>query len=363
MQQKISEIDHSSPTPIYHQLVNILKKEAKKMAPNRQFYTENKLTEKFSISRQTAIRTITELVKDGYLYRQRGKGTFIKGQQEKRKCNKILLFVPEQFNFDIFLEYFGVVRLIQGVTDEVSKKNEVLLLTIPKGVDETEFCIERISDPTLDGIILLPYKNLKSIITIAKKNRKPYVLLNMKQYVSESNSIIADECCGVAEAINYLISLRHRNIAFIGNQDEYIYGRFHGYKQAIEKAKISFDEQMTVEWSAGTLNQDIDKLLSMRPDTTAIITGNDYIASKIIEYLRSKHIAVPEDISVVGFDNMSQAKDFNSILTTINKPHYEMGQAAAIQIDRMISEDIFEIENYILPTRLIKGESTTIARH
>ncbi|MFA7230470.1 MAG: GntR family transcriptional regulator, partial [Victivallaceae bacterium] len=241
-------IDSNSPIPIYHQLRNILKNELKIMTPNQQFYTENNLTKKYSISRHTAIRAVNELVKDGHLYRHRGKGTFVRGQQNNRKFNKIVLFLPEQFYFDSIIEYLGIVRMIQGITDEVNKKNELLLLTIPKDVDETEFCIERISNPSLDGIILLPYKNLKSIIAIAQKNLKPYILLNAKEYSCGTNSVISDECLGMTEAIEYLVSFGHKNIAFVGRQSENVFGRFCGYKQALKQNDIFFDEQRVISW-------------------------------------------------------------------------------------------------------------------
>ena len=134
-------------------------------------------------------------------------------------------------------------------------------------------------------------------------------------------------------ATQHLISKGHRRIAHVSGplwiQDSH--ARLRGYRRALEHSGLPFDESLVVEgdFSEAGGQRATAQLLGRKPDLSAVFAGNDQMALGALTALREAGYRVPDDISLVGYDDVLFARYLSPALTTVRQPLYEMGQAAA----------------------------------
>ncbi|WP_285363485.1 LacI family DNA-binding transcriptional regulator [Microbacterium sp. LMC-P-041] len=145
-------------------------------------------------------------------------------------------------------------------------------------------------------------------------------------------SIDYDHRGGVRTGVEHLVTLGHRRIAFLGSLDDMTtpHQRFLGYQDGLHDAGIAFDPALAVRSSntsddaaAATLD-----LLGRDPDVTAIVCQTDIMAVGVCRALHAEGIAIPERISVVGFDDMQLVADLTPSLTTVRAPFHDVGELA-----------------------------------
>jgi DNA-binding LacI/PurR family transcriptional regulator len=143
-------------------------------------------------------------------------------------------------------------------------------------------------------------------------------------------------------AVSYLLSLGHRNIGFISSPTTVTsrQDRLLGYRKALEKARIPYDKRRVLVYE-GEEDECLDvtyefqvglalgkRLLEDNPETTAIFAANDMIAIGAIKAIQALGLSVPDDVSVIGFDDVPIAQMCIPPLTTLAQPKYEIGKAA-----------------------------------
>jgi LacI family transcriptional regulator len=174
----------------------------------------------------------------------------------------------------------------------------------------------------------------------------PTVLLNCYAEPRKHISVIPGEVAGGFSATAYLTSLGHRRIGFINGEPwmDAAVDRLKGYKQALATADIAYDEALVRDgdwlplrgYEAGL------ELLALDPPPTAIFCANDLMAIGVMEAAYECGFRVPEDLSVMGYDDQELARYTHPPLSTLVLPNYEMGQRAAeILIDMTVHEKAF----------------------
>lgn len=174
-------------------------------------------------------------------------------------------------------------------------------------------------------------------------------------------SVDVDNVVGARRAVEHLIGLGHRRIGCITNAPlEYTAAadRCEGYRQALAAAGIGYDESLVVEggFDAPSGHRAARQLLATRP-VDAIFVASDVVAIGAITAIRDADLAVPEDISIVGFDDIPIAAYLDPPLTTIRVPAYELGQAVGRALLDRIAIPGFHTRT-LLPTELVVREST-----
>lgn len=230
----------------------------------------------------------------------------------------------------------------------------------------------------LDYIETLVQKQVDGIALAASMNRDrareeqfriplPIVTLDRDVYFQNiQGHVHTDNEKGAYDAVTYLISLGHRRILFLSGelQTQVSSQRLAGYRRALADAGIEYDEELlrtgryTFEFGYDTI-----KAWSIDPDVSAIFCGNDMIALGVIKALKERKIRVPQDISVMGFDDIYLASITSPALTTVRQPSYELGY---LTVQRLI--DILEGVEPVDPTLVIElevipRESTSRFRH
>ena len=161
--------------------------------------------------------------------------------------------------------------------------------------------------------------------------------------------------------MRYLLDLGHRRIGFIGGRSDLESGnqRQEGYRVALMQAGVAVDPALVTE---GDFTRErgyrcAHELLALHQRPTAIFAANDQSAIGAIEAAQEAGLGVPDDLSVVGFDNIPEAAYMNPALTTVDQFIDEMGYVATEMLIRLIRGEPLESDPYKMPTQLIVRDS------
>jgi LacI family transcriptional regulator len=183
---------------------------------------------------------------------------------------------------------------------------------------------------------------------------------------SRVHSVGATNFAGGLTATRHLLSLGHRRIAYLGGPSMAVcnQARMHGYRAAMEAegAKVPETYVRPGEFTYATGLHGAAGLLDLPEPPTAVFAGNDDIAVGVIEAARARGMRVPEDLSVVGFDDTSLAEMASPPLTTVRQPLREMGGAALRTALRLANGETIESHHIELATALVVRTSTAPPR-
>jgi len=164
---------------------------------------------------------------------------------------------------------------------------------------------------------------------------------------------------GALDAMNYLLGLGHRRIGFICGRPEIGSGgrRLKGYQDALLSAGIELDDALIVpgDFTTPTGHARALQLLSLDNPPTAIFAANDQSAIGVFQAAEESGLRIPEDLSVVGFDNISEAKYLG--LTTIDQFLADMGYVAIQMLIKLINDEPLDEQIHKIPTKLIVRSS------
>ncbi|TWT84988.1 HTH-type transcriptional repressor CytR [Planctomycetes bacterium CA13] len=184
----------------------------------------------------------------------------------------------------------------------------------------------------VDGLLLLggfPGKELAEL-----KERSPTIIVGRDLSGWEGQCVYIDNVAAAFEATKHLIDFGHRNIALIRGIEHHqdANRRFDGYSEALSDAGIKLDPELVVEgdFSAQSGILAINSLLMRGKSFTAVFCANDMVAYGARLALHRQGIRVPEDVSLVGFDDQAESAFMTPPLTTVRQPGIEMGEAAAL---------------------------------
>ena len=219
--------------------------------------------------------------------------------------------------------------------------------------------IKLLTKGEFDGIIAVSIIDNK-LAELFKKSKLPLVLIDSNDFGDDIDYVNADNKGGARKAISYLISIGHKRIAFLREcGDSWFFNDLEeGYIQALTENSMLYDPSLVK--SAENIIEEvfiiIDELLGMEDPPTAIFT-NDITAIMLMNAVKEKGLKVPEDISIMGFDDIDAASYLNSSLTTVQVPKNEIGAIAA----RRIIEHIKSKSN-LIPMRSVLGTKLVIRK-
>lgn len=347
--------------PVRDQLRSMLAAEIHRgaYASGSKLPSERELAASYGTSRTSVRQAVEDLIEEGILFRTVGKGTFVAMQNGtnipvadaiSRKRAGTLAFVIRESIFQ-FVQA-GVNRILLGARKE-SQENGYRLLF--HSVSEEELDIE----PGIDGCIVVggaPGRLMDQL----RDAGMPLVLAD-PLLLDDSNNVIGfDYAGGMRQAVTYLSGLGHRQIGFIGfpNSEKYV-----AYWQSLAAFEIPYQPNFVEFLQLPDLQPSIlagyramQKLLANGPLPTAIVATNDLVANGIMEALATSGVAVPEQISVLGFDDLGQ--DARPPLTTIRTDSAEVGRLAVRSLLNQIKNGAANHGRIAVPTELVIRTST-----
>lgn len=273
-----------------------------------------------------------------------------------QKINHIGLIVPYTTSNILSNQFY--VDVLQGVLDEIERRGHYLLFCY---VHQTNY-VEMYLQKRVEGFILLSPASLhRSIIHELQSANIPFVSTAKVLDEPDITYVDVDNYSGATTALQHLISLGHRKIAFAGKPAlTSNHERLLGYTDTLKKHDIPIEEKyiQTVEFSSIESGYEMMmRLLALEEPPTAVFSACDIMAYGAMRAIAEKGLSVPEDISVIGFDDIPLACNMNPPLTTVRQPAVEKGSVAAGKlVDHLVNGK--PLETKILDVELIIRDST-----
>ncbi len=225
------------------------------------------------------------------------------------------------------------LQVIEGVTQECSEKNGIVNISYLTGSSDVQQQIKNLSSMSGDGMILLATEMSREDFNILQGLEVPVVVLDCYYDDLDYDCVVINNSQGAYCAADYLVRMGHRRIGYlhssvsISNFAE----RAAGYQKALEAYGISVEERYMLRLSPMSAQgyQDMVRILEQKPELAdAYFADNDIIAAAAMKAFREYGYRVPEDISIVGFDDMPLCDIMNPPLSTMRVDKRQLGRTA-----------------------------------
>ncbi len=352
---KQAETKHEIIEKYYSSLI-----EENKVSAGDQLPSENEIATLFNVSRHTVRQSLNYLVQEGFIYKERGKGSFYSKKKPKEIKKNVAVLTT-------YISDYIFPKIISGIEEELRKKGyNLLLFNSNNNIENERICFENIINQDISGLIVEPAQSTinnlhhDSIKKLEKNNIK-YIAINTNCGEKNSAFIVVDDEQGGYKLTNYLLELGHKSIAAIFKADD-LQGeeRRKGYMKALKEYNLSFNKNIVGEYITDNEDMYIDqfakKILNVENRPTAIVCYNDKVALRIMDSCRKEGIKIPRDLSIVSFDDSTLAVSSDIKLTTIKHPKEDMGIRAAKCIIDMI-EGRIDKPQYTYNAELIVRDS------
>jgi LacI family transcriptional regulator len=274
-----------------------------------------------------------------------------------KRTNVVALVIP-----DITNPYFPEVA--RGVQDVAEKRDYVVILCNTDRVLSRELrFLETLRRQRVEGLILNPsgvtFRDLREL----QEARIPVVLIGSQIDHPEIDVVSVDNTMGAYDAVNHLIDLGHRRIGLVGGPRSASSGeqRFRGYIRALTDQGLPIDEALITE---GPFTNEggyecMKQLLMLQAPPTAVFASSDVMAIGALMAVQETSLRVPDDLSLVGFDDIAEASATAPKLTTIAQPKRQTGEVAAqLLFNRIESTAPPRREKVVLDHKLVIRGST-----
>lgn len=354
----------SKEKPLYMKVYSDLKEriESGEWSYGAMLPSEFELCDVYGVSRGTVRQVLAKLEEEGFIRRERGKGTFIArfGAQTARKTSAnqsisfIVPYVRDSFVSSILLGLENIAR---------TNGYSVIFHHVENDLEKQSTALRKAVQQEVAGIVLYPVNSNVASLTLNNlvTNRYPLVLVDRYIRGLYTDYVVSDNFGGGVFATEHLLSLDHRRIAFLSwiEMATSMEHRRLGYRQSLLEAGIEPDPDL--EWEViGYPDIDHHAILEYlrQPDRpTAIFAANDQLALAVQNVAQSMDLKIPDDLSLVGFDNLEISAQLDIPLTTVAQRPFDMGRAAGELILCQIHENKNCTQRRILPVELITRRS------
>ena len=262
------------------------------------------------------------------------------------------------------IEGSWATSMLAGVEEVASKSGRDVIVTLAKEVraGEASWADRLIARGCRGAVLALVTPTTAQRRLLSSANVRLVMLDPGAEQVDGVPTVGASNWAGGYSATEYLISLGHQRIGVIGGLAAHRYGRARvdGYGSALRTAGLFTDPELIREadWTRTGAANAADQLLSLTDAPTAIFACSDRMALGVYEAAAARGRSIPGDLSVVGFDDLPEARWLTPALTTVRQPVREMGRAAARILLQLLGGEELESERLELSTVLVERSST-----
>lgn len=358
-----SMVNRGSKVPVYRQIYDDLVQRIQngEYSHGSMLPSESKFCAMYGVERATVRRALAMMVDDGRIAKYPGLGTSViapgAGDAAEQKNKTLLFLLPKgQHNTDRISEPFNA-KLMDTMEHECFQRGYSLLYKSFVNSDTADDLI-RTCNPS--GVFFTSYLPV-DMYKLLRKKGIPVVLVNQNHPLYPS--VCLDNRGGAIMVMEHLLSLGHRKFGFIcGSADDQIQiSRFNGFRETLEKNGIPVEPGWILQgdWSMESGRQSMQQLLNSRNLPTAIFSANDAMAIGAITEALDSGLSIPDNISVVGFDNIDQSSYIRPSLTTVAVDYNAMSRSACMLMFDMIGHSGSELNvNIYVPLNLVDRETT-----
>ena len=304
------------------------------------------INDRYGIAEETSARVRAVIEELGY------HASLVGQSLRSRRTNVLGVLVRD-------IEPFSA-ELLKGIARAVHSTGYELVVFSGSGSSKDQAgwerrYLSRISGTLTDGAILVTPHSIDEVFG------SPVVAVDHNVHSSTLPTVDSDNLNGAVSATEHLIGLGHRRIAFLAGRPDLESARHRerGYRQALGDAGITVDESLirVGGYEAETATAPARELLELDPRPTAIFAANDSTALETMAVARSLGLSIPEDVSIVGFDNVPESALGNPPLTTVEQPLQQMGSEAVRLLIELIENPLQPPARVVFPTRLVVRQS------
>lgn len=276
------------------------------------------------------------------------------------KTNVIGVLAP-----DLGTGYIG--EIMHGIDNELglAQLDLMLFTTHRTAIKEVNY-VANLVRGMVDGLLLVLPRNPADYTGTLTRRKFPFVLIDHQGGGTPCMAVGATNWQGAYQATEYLIKLGHKRIGFITGWKDLgaATDRLAGYKSALRTYHLSEDPQLIYEGTFARLDgyAGASALIDIDNPPTAFFASNDDMAMGVMDAVHNRGLRIPEDISIVGFDDIPQAALVRPALTTVRQPLEQMGGVATQMLIDLIQNPEKRIERIELPTELIVRGSTSTSK-
>jgi len=315
---------------------------------------ERLLAEELGVSYMTVRKAITGLVEEGVLSKQGTRGTFVNHRNHNSKrTHNIGFFLDEDIKEGISSPYYSLI--FKSLEEEVAQRGYNMLF-----FSDFDDLNPLKNTKKVDGVIISCFPRIEDRIQQIK-NYLPMVILDNIAADKSIPSVTIDNFNSCSHAVEYLIGIGHRRIGFVSGllDSDVCRDRLLGYKNALARAGIKDDRALSFkgDYSFESGEKAGKYFVAMAQRPSAIVCANDMMAIGLMKVLQESQVWIPEQISVIGFDDILLASKVFPTLTTNAAPIAEMARHAVDILIRAMRGESTDFNHLILEAKLIKRDS------
>lgn len=254
-----------------------------------------------------------------------------------------------------------IPSIIRGIHDRL-KEYDYLSIILNSDYDQAveADAIERLGMRQIDGIIFVE-SHIRSSVEVSALINKPHLFVHRLFNSLGVNSIVPDDRYGARLAVQHLVALGHRRIAFINGPEGWdaTANRLAGYCDELLASGIDFDPALVYQgdWQVQSGYRHAQQLLALPERPSAVFAANDLMALGVIYAAQDVGLSVPNDLALVGYDDRDFTGFVRPALTTIQMPCEKLGQVAADSLLRLIKGEIEVVEPTLVRGALVVRQS------
>ncbi|MCL6460106.1 MAG: GntR family transcriptional regulator [Gorillibacterium sp.] len=349
------------PSSPKYQLVKdyiVAKIDNSELSADDRISSETELAKMLDVSSITVRRALTDLVNEGIIYRIRGKGSFVASQSSvvDKKASNLVVFILSGLE----LHDSSYLRIMKGVRSFLSKHNCRLVIEfVENDFEQERELVLQLMQSEIRGLLIYSSdpSAAKSYLDESRRRSIPLVMLDRFPPGYPVSCVTCNNHDGAYEAVEYLIAQGHRRIGFaafdfhLSPEIE----RYNGYLNAMAGASLPIDDERLYLEKELDYEQLAAQIRS--GELTALFCVNDKRAIEVMDRLLAKGIRIPEQCSLMGFDDFESSKFAKVALSTV-KQHFEvLGYEAAKLLFDVINASSHYYKKIMLPTDLVIRET------
>lgn len=267
---------------------------------------------------------------------------------------------------DYMPDDYATYEIFMAFRSELSEQGyETIILSTTTDIQKVENLSKIPQEKQVDGVFILGLKMTDEYFKQLESFKYPCVLYDISIKNDLCCSVGVDNLKGAAKAVEHLIEQGHEKIAFInGHEDAQVsYERLDGYYLALARQGLLIDKNLVINggFSFDGGKEAAVKLVSEHKEITAIFCASDLMACGAMEGIKEMGLSIPEDIAVVGFDDINICEYVTPKLTTIRQERDKIGRTAALQLVEMINGKS-PARSIIEPTLIVRESSVKIKK-
>ena len=355
--------------PLYEKVAESIREKilSGKLPVNTRLSSQKELAETYNVSLITVKRALLELVNEGLLIGQPGKGVFVKSIQQPKQHNVETKPCIGVVITELLSPFYS--KVLSGVEKEASQNDYIVLFSNPNRKDDDEVQqINRFLEAGVKGVVVASRKCNQQVPPFLDELRKNEIPLVFVSYISDlsMNYIGSDHQKGAYLATDFLIKRKYQHIAYVTPElhNPLSELRFRGYREALfddgrEQKDLSvFALKTDLSYNRFEAGYELGLQIVMsdnRPD--AIFAFSDLVALGLKRAFLEQNIRVPDDLAIVGFDDIPMAQHSVIPLTTVRQPLEKIGSLAFDTLLRKINGDNSSTRIALMPELIIRSST------